>query len=271
MTMWGSTIRGIVTLILSLLTVPLTSQAQPAAQVPRLGLLMPSSFSAVASRIEAFRHGLRTLGYVEGQNITLESRVAALWHRDAPMGPYVKETQAAAQALGLQLHALAGRRPDEFDEAFAAMPSAPTDALVVLPSAPCYRDQRVAAWAMTPRWPTLCGLREGAAAGGRLSDGPPDAAFYRRAATDVPTIRPGAKPADLAVAQARQCAFVINLKPAKALGLTLPPPLRYGADEVREEAGAEALQGVGNRRAGRTLGVQATPYSLRCAPAIGRA
>src|SRR5215470_6051162 len=76
MTMWGNTIRGIVMLILSLLTVPLTSQAQPAAKVPRLGLLIPSSFSAVASRIEAFRHGLRTLGYVEGQNITLESRFA---------------------------------------------------------------------------------------------------------------------------------------------------------------------------------------------------
>jgi len=76
MTMWGSTIGGIVTLILSLLTAPLTSQAQPAAQVPRLGLLIPSSFSAVASRIEAFRHGLRDLGYVEGRNITLEYRFA---------------------------------------------------------------------------------------------------------------------------------------------------------------------------------------------------
>ena len=63
-------------LSLSLLTAPLTSQAQPAAHVPRLGLLIPSSFSAAASRIEAFRHGLRDLGYVEGQTILLEYRYA---------------------------------------------------------------------------------------------------------------------------------------------------------------------------------------------------
>src|SRR5438876_11762837 len=76
MTMWGSTIGCIVTLILSLLTAPLTSNAQQAAKVPRLGLLIPVSASGVASRIEAFRHGLRDLGYVEGQNITIESRFA---------------------------------------------------------------------------------------------------------------------------------------------------------------------------------------------------
>jgi putative ABC transport system substrate-binding protein len=74
--MRGSTIGGIVTLILSLLTAPLTSQAQHAAHVPRLGLLIPGPSSAFAPRIEAFRHGLRDLGYVEGQNITLESRFA---------------------------------------------------------------------------------------------------------------------------------------------------------------------------------------------------
>ena len=74
--MWGSTIRCIVTLILSLLTVPLTSTAQQAAKVPRLGLLIPGSSSAFAPRIEAFRHGLRDLGYVEGRNITIEYRFA---------------------------------------------------------------------------------------------------------------------------------------------------------------------------------------------------
>jgi ABC-type uncharacterized transport system substrate-binding protein len=230
MTMWGSTIGCIVTLILSVLTAPLTSQAGQAAQVPRLGLLMPGSASAFASRIEAFRQGLRDLGYVEGHNITLEyrfaegqadrlpalvaemvrlpvdvlvvdgtaairsaqhatttipivmavssdpvgaglvaslarpggnitglagltpelcgkwleflkeavptlSRVATLWHRDAPVGPLLlKETQAAAQALGLQLQALEVGGPDEFDQAFAAMTREHADALVVIPS-----------------------------------------------------------------------------------------------------------------------------------------
>jgi putative ABC transport system substrate-binding protein len=76
MTMWGSTIGCIVTLILSLLTAPLTSSAQQTAKVPRLGLLIPGSSSAFAPRIEAFRHGLRDLGYVEGRNITIEYRFA---------------------------------------------------------------------------------------------------------------------------------------------------------------------------------------------------
>jgi ABC-type uncharacterized transport system substrate-binding protein len=76
MTMWGSTIGCIVALILSLLTAPLTSQAQHVANVSRLGLLIPGSASAFAPRIETFRHGLRDLGYVEGQNITIESRFA---------------------------------------------------------------------------------------------------------------------------------------------------------------------------------------------------
>src|SRR2546425_9081731 len=74
--MWCRTVGGIVTLMLSLLTAPLTSQAQQAAHVPRLGLLMPGSASGYASHIEAFRHGLRDLGYVEGRNITLEYRFA---------------------------------------------------------------------------------------------------------------------------------------------------------------------------------------------------
>ena len=74
--MWCRTVGCIVTLILSLLTAPLTSQAQQAAHVPRLGLLMPGSASGYASRMEAFRHGLRDLGYVEGRNITLEYRFA---------------------------------------------------------------------------------------------------------------------------------------------------------------------------------------------------
>src|SRR5215468_5540535 len=76
MTMWGSTIGGIVTLILSLLTAPLTSTAQQAANVPRLGLLIPGSSSVFAPRIEAFRHEMHDLGYVEGRNTAIEYRFA---------------------------------------------------------------------------------------------------------------------------------------------------------------------------------------------------
>src|SRR5262244_3153531 len=74
--MWCSAVGVIVTLTLSLLAAPLTSTAQQAAKVPRLGLLIPGSSSAFAPRIEAFRHGLRDLGYVEGRNITIEYRFA---------------------------------------------------------------------------------------------------------------------------------------------------------------------------------------------------
>jgi ABC-type uncharacterized transport system substrate-binding protein len=75
-TMWYSAVGCIVTLTLSLLAAPRISQAQHAAHVPRLGLLMPGSASGYASRLEAFRHGLRDLGYVEGRTITLEYRFA---------------------------------------------------------------------------------------------------------------------------------------------------------------------------------------------------
>jgi putative ABC transport system substrate-binding protein len=76
MTMWGSTIGCIVTLILSLFATPFAVEAQHAAKVPRLGLLIPGSSSDFAPRIEAFGYGLRDLGYVEGRNITIEYRFA---------------------------------------------------------------------------------------------------------------------------------------------------------------------------------------------------
>ena len=74
--MWCSTIGYIVMLILSLLTAPLTAEAQPPGKVPRIGLLMPGSSSGFSSRIEVFRQGLRDLGWVEGQQIALEYRYA---------------------------------------------------------------------------------------------------------------------------------------------------------------------------------------------------
>src|SRR5712692_11280599 len=323
-----SAIRCIVTLILSLLTAPLTSQAQHAAHVPRLGLLIPSSASGYVSRLEAFRHGLRDLGYVEGRNITLEyrfaegqadrlpalvaelvrlpvdvlvvdgttairpaqhatttipivmavsgdpvgeglvaslarpggnitglssrapevsgkrlellkeavptlSRVAALWYRDAPAGPYVKETQAAAQALGLQLQALEVGSPDALDQAFAAMTREHADALVVLPSAQIGSHQRVVAeLAMTHQLPTMFGQRGDAEVGGLMSYGPNYAEFYRRAATYVDKILKGTKPGALPVEQPMKFELVINLKTAQALGIAIPPTLLFLADEV---------------------------------------
>jgi putative ABC transport system substrate-binding protein len=161
------------------------------------------------------------------------SRVAALWHRDAPVGPYLKETQAAAQALGLQLQALEVGSPDALAQAFAAMTHEHADALVVLPSAQIYSYQRVVAeWAMAHQLPTMFGGREAAEAGGLMSYGPNYDEFYRCAATYVHKILQGAKPADLPVEQAMKFEFVINLKTAQTLGLTLPSHVLYFADEV---------------------------------------
>src|SRR6266481_4572296 len=76
MTMWGSTIGCIVTLILSLLTAPLTSTAQQAAKVPRIGMLIGASPDPTAPSLEAFRRQLHELGYVEGHTIAIEYRFA---------------------------------------------------------------------------------------------------------------------------------------------------------------------------------------------------
>jgi putative ABC transport system substrate-binding protein len=152
------------------------------------------------------------------------------------VGPYIKETEAAAQALGLQLHAFEVRSPDEFDQAFAAMTSAHADALLVLPSAQFFSHQhvaeRVAALAMTHRLPTIFGNREVVEAGGLMSYGPNYDEFYRRAATYVDKILKGTTPAELPVEQPMKFELVLNLKTAKALGITMPPMLLFQADVV---------------------------------------
>ena len=118
---------------------------------------------------------------------------------------YVTETQTAAQALGLQLHALEVGRPDALEQAFATMTREHAEALVVLPSAQFSSHQRmaerVAELAITHRLPTMFGNREAVEAGGLMSYGPNYAEFYRRAATYVDKILKGATPADLPVEQ----------------------------------------------------------------------
>jgi putative tryptophan/tyrosine transport system substrate-binding protein len=298
MTMWGSIIGCSVTLILSLLTATLTSQAQRAAHVSRLELLIPGSASGCASRIEAFRHGLRDLGYVEGQNIAIEyrfadgqaaripalaaelvrlpvdaivfdgiltiraaqhatttipiamavigdpvgaglvaslarpggnttglslmlpevsgkrlellreaiptlSNVAVLWNPEVHDSRVVfQETQTAAQALGLRLQSLEVRRPEEFDQAFAAMTSAHAEALVVIANALFFSHRRqLAALAVRHRLSAMFRSREYTEAGGLMAYGANGEDLYRRAATYVDQLLKGAKPADLPVEQ----------------------------------------------------------------------
>ena len=125
------------------------------------------------------------------------------------------------------------RGPDEFDHTFAAITSARAASLLVLPD-PLFSayTARIADLADKSRLPAIYGLREHAAAGGLMAHGPNYADLYRRAASYVDKILKGAKPADLPVEQPTKFEFVINLKTAKTLGLTIPETLLATADEV---------------------------------------
>jgi putative ABC transport system substrate-binding protein len=163
------------------------------------------------------------------------SRVAVLQnpntHRDV-----LRQAEGAARALGVQLQILEARTPSEIEAAFAAMSSHRTDGILVLRDA-VFRAQRaqITALAAKNRLPAIYGLREEAEAGGLVAYGASVPQLYRRAATYVDKILKGARPGDLPVEQPTKYELVINLKTAKALGLTIPPSLLARADQVIEE------------------------------------
>jgi putative ABC transport system substrate-binding protein len=140
----------------------------------------------------------------------------------------------AAQALGLHLHVVELRRPDELDTAFAAVTRAGTDALFVV-GEPLLLDS-LRGWtvdlAAKHRLPAMYSWRELVVAGGLMSYGPSLPDMHRRVATYVDKILKGAKPADLPVEQPTTFELVINLTTAQALGLTIPPALLFQATEV---------------------------------------
>jgi putative ABC transport system substrate-binding protein len=320
--------------VLLLLAAPLaTATAQPPEKVPRVGYLSPGSPSEPfrQRRFEAFRQGLRELGYVEGQNIAIESRwaegkydrypalaadlvrlkvdvivavggrasevakhatrtipivmsvvidplgsglvaslarpggnvtgislmtpdlvgkqlevlkevvpkvsrVALLWNPNNPgSAAQLREAEAAARALGVRLQILAARDPQEIDSAFAAMTRGRAAALVVLADAILLNQRRqIAELAAERRLPAVYGPSEHAEAGGLMAYSANLLDLERRAATYVDKILKGAKPADLPVQQPTKFELVINLKTAKALGLTIPPSLVLRADQVIE-------------------------------------
>ncbi len=312
------------TLTAGLLAAPLAAGAQQPGKGYRIGFLRvgppPATF------IEGFRQGLRELGYLEGQNITIEyglapsaaqlpdvaadlvrrkvdvlvasgtpsvlparnatrtipvvfvaaidpvatgvitslarpggnvtgvtalhadvtgkrleflkellpklSRVALLVRATSPATTqYVKEAELAARTLGVQLQVLTVRDSSDFEGAFSAAQGA--SALLVVDDAvfTAHRTQ-IAELALKNRLPTIYGLSEMVVAGGLIAYGPHYADLYRRAATHVHKILKGAKPADLPVEQPTKFELVINLKTAKALGLTIPQSLLLRADEV---------------------------------------
>jgi putative ABC transport system substrate-binding protein len=319
------------TLAGGLLAAPLAAKAQPREKVPRVGYLNPGSHSDQGRqrRFEAFRPGLRELGYVEGQNIAIESRwaegkddrypalaadlvrlkvdvivavsgaatkaaqqatrtipivmsvvidpvgsglvaslarpggnvtgltimasdlvgkqlellkevvpkvsrVALLWNPANPGGaPQLRQAEAAARALGVQLQLLEARDPQEIDSAFAVMTRERAGALLILPDAIFGNQQRrIAELAAKRRLPSLFGVGEYAESGGLMTYSANNLDLERRAATFVDKILKGAKPADLPVEQPAKFELVINLRTANALGLTIPQSLLLRADEV---------------------------------------
>jgi putative tryptophan/tyrosine transport system substrate-binding protein len=308
---------------------PLAAEAQQPAKVPRIGFLTTPSPTAAAYYLEAFREGLRELGYVEGKTIAIEyrfaegrperlpalaaelvrlkvdvivtggppapeeakqatstipivfavagdpvgeglvaslarpggnitglasiaaevvgkqlellkevvpkvSRVAVLQNPSHSAHPLMaRQAEGAARALGVQLHILQAGSPAEIDAAFAAMRSQRIGGVLVLRGS-LFLAQRtqIAALAAKSRLPAVYGTREEAEAGGLMAYGASLPLLYRRAATYVDKILKGAKPADLPVEQPTKFELVINLKTAKALGLTIPPSLLQRADEV---------------------------------------
>jgi putative tryptophan/tyrosine transport system substrate-binding protein len=141
----------------------------------------------------------------------------------------------AARALGMGLQQVAARAPADFAGAFAEMTRAGAGAVTVLPSNMFLNERaRLVDLAAKSRLPAVYPWREFVDAGGLMSYGLNVADLFRRAATYVDRILKGAKPADLPVEQPTKFDLVINLKTAKALGLTIPPSLLARADQVIE-------------------------------------
>ena len=306
--------------------------AQRAPKIAKIGYLTASTAAAATHAIEAFRQGLRELGYVEGKTFVLElrygearfellselarelvglkvdvivaptdvaiaavkretqtipivmlltsdpvgtgfvaslarpggnvtglsnisselsgkrlellrdavprlSRVAFLWNPDV-RGAVLdyKETESAARSLRLELQSVEVSRTEDLDRAFSAVTNQRAQALVLAGANPVAfsKQGQIASFAQRNRLPSIFAQKEYVDAGGFMSYGPSNPDIFRRAASYVDKILKGAKPADLPVEQPTKFELVINLKTAKALGLTIPQSLLRRADQVIE-------------------------------------
>jgi putative ABC transport system substrate-binding protein len=163
-------------------------------------------------------------------------RVAMLWNAaDLGMTLRYRAAEDAARALGVKVQALGVREPDDFEHAFAEMIRERPDAILMVSDAlTVLNRKRVVEFARINRLPTI--FESGALVrdGGLMSYGPKQSAIGERAADLVARILRGARPADLPLELPTRFEFLINLKTAQALGITLPPTLLARADEVVE-------------------------------------
>jgi putative ABC transport system substrate-binding protein len=177
--------------------------------------------------------GSKRLGLLK-EAVPHMSRVAVLWnpiHSEASAS--FRETEGAIRALGLSLESIEVRSAADLEGAFRRAVTRHADALtVLLDPVTLLHAAKVAELAARSRIPTIFYERRFAKAGGLMAYGPQDEDLHRRAATYVDKILKGAKPATLPIEQPTKFELVINLKTAKALGLTIPPSLLARADEV---------------------------------------
>jgi len=160
--------------------------------------------------------------------------VAVMWNPSNPASvDLLRETEAAARSLGVQVQAIEVRNPSELDGAFKTVANVRPSALVTIGDGMLWSVRtRIVDFAMKSRLPGIFPDREFAEVGGLMSYGPNPADSIRRAALLVDKILKGAKPADLPVEQPTKFDLVLNLKTAKALGLTIPQSVLIQATEV---------------------------------------
>jgi putative tryptophan/tyrosine transport system substrate-binding protein len=162
------------------------------------------------------------------------SRVAVLWNPHDPSSVQQwKESQLSARELGLQLHSMEVSSADQFENAFKAATQMRSSALFAVSNALAASNQtRLTELATRYRLPAMFGQGSFATNGGLISYGPDQTERFRRAAVMVDKILKGAKPVDIPVEQPTKFEFVINLKTAKVLNLTIPQSVLYRADKV---------------------------------------
>jgi putative ABC transport system substrate-binding protein len=196
------------------------SLARPGGNLTGLTLM---SAELAGKRLELLKEAMGSLG-----------RVAVLWNaRDAFMTNIFSEIQRAAPVLGMTVQPLGVQEATDIDSAIATMTEARPDALFMITDVLTSRYTRqVVEFAAQHQLPTMFHSSGPGAEGGLMYYGPSPTEAYRRAASYVDRILKGAKPGDLPVEQPMKFDLVINLKTAKALGLTIPPTLLFQADEV---------------------------------------
>jgi ABC-type uncharacterized transport system substrate-binding protein len=245
-----SLVNELVQLKVDVLVVPILSAARAAKQATKtIPIVMVTGDPVAAGIVDSLARpggnltGLATLNpSLSGKRLELLkevvpqlSRVGVLWQPvpDDPSTTF-EEYKAAARALKVQVQSLEVRGPNlDLDGAFQTAAKGRVNALITVTSAPLFlQRKRIADLAIKNRLPTLYQGSAWVEAGGLMSYSANDLELFRRAATYVDKILKGTKPADLPVEQPTKFEFVINLKTAKALNLTIPQSVLFRADRV---------------------------------------